>query len=395
MNNKYFNSPDAVKRNRLILIAITFIITLYILIRSWGILYPFVIGFVLAYLALPLVNVLEEKMPKIIRRGKLGRIIAICLVYFGLLILLVATLYLFFSVVFQQVSMLASEVPSLTNRIGNQWNEWMKEKNLLDLWDSYQKSISQDVRLQIENQLQTALQRLLDTLVNIIQQGIGNAFDVLTKTLSFILGILIVPIWLFYVLNDAKEITQAIVNIVPSNLRSDFIVVMRLIDRIFDSFIRGQLILCFIVGFLSFVGLMVMGVPYAVLLGIIAGFTEAIPMIGPLLGMIPALFIALSVDTNTFIYTFILYMVISQAEAMWLKPRIMGNYLSLHPALVMIVLFIGANIGGIIGMILSAPVTAVFRDLFKYIYVRISENALAPEEALVQAGLMDIKLDDV
>jgi predicted PurR-regulated permease PerM len=234
MNNKYFNSPDAVKRNRLILIAITFIITLYILIRSWGILYPFVIGFVLAYLALPLVNVLEEKMPKIIRRGKLGRIIAICLVYFGLLILLVATLYLFFSVVFQQVSMLASEVPSLTNRIGNQWNEWMKEKNLLDLWDSYQKSISQDVRLQIENQLQTALQRLLDTLVNIIQQGIGNAFDVLTKTLSFILGILIVPIWLFYVLNDAKEITQAIVNIVPSNLRSDFIVVMRLIDRIFD-----------------------------------------------------------------------------------------------------------------------------------------------------------------
>jgi predicted PurR-regulated permease PerM len=118
-------------------------------------------------------------------------------------------------------------------------------------------------------------------------------------------------------------------------------------------------------------------------------------MIGPLLGMIPALFIALSVDTNTFIYTFILYMVISQAEAMWLKPRIMGNYLSLHPALVMIVLFIGANIGGIIGMILSAPVTAVFRDLFKYIYVRISENALAPEEALVQAGLMDIKLDDV
>ncbi len=111
--------------------------------------------------------------------------------------------------------------------------------------------------------------------------------------------------------------------------------------------------------------------------------------------MIPALLIALSLNPNAFLYTLILYMVISQIEAMWLKPRIMGNHLALHPALVMIVLFIGANIGGIIGMILSAPFMAVLRDLFKYAYARLSPTNLSPEAALIQAGLMDLKLDDI
>jgi len=395
MSGDLFSSPSAVRRNRLILVAVAFVLIVYILIRSWDILYPFVFGFVIAYLVLPFVNQLEKRMPSVFHKRNLARLSAILLVYLILFILLITVLYLFFSVVIHQVGLLAIEAPILSERIGEQINAWLKEKDLLEMWSSYQNNIEVNIRTQIESQLQVIAQRLLESFVNVFQQGATGIFDVLSKTVSFFLGILIIPIWLFYVLIDSREISKGLINLIPLSFRGDILIIIQMVDRIFNAFLRGQLILCVVVGVVSFIGLTIMGVPFAALLGIIAGVSEAIPMIGPLLGMIPALLIALSLNSNVLIYTFILYMLISQIESMWLKPLIMGDRLALHPALIMVVLFIGANLGGILGMVLSAPIMAVLRDLFKYAYVRLSAETTSPQKALEKAGFDELNLDEV
>ncbi len=384
-----------VRRNRLILVGVVFVLILYVLYRSSGALYPFIIGFVIAYLAIPLVNRLEKAIPVAARHRRMARRIAILLVYLVMIAILVLVVYLFLSVVIEQVNRLIREAPQLMQSITAQVDLWLKNREVAEFVESYQKSIDQQLRQQIEIQLQTLGQRIVESSMSTFQKGVEGLFDALSKTISFLLGIVIIPIWLYYVLDDSEYLTQNLLHLIPLSIRPDARCLLTIVDKIFNAFLRGQLILCIIVGAAAFAGLSLIGVPYAALLAIIAFITEAIPMIGPLLGMIPALLIALAQGTDALLWTFILYMVISQVEAMYLKARITGNSLSLHPALVMIVLIVGANLGGVLGMILSAPVTAIARDLFKYLYIRFSQQAVSPEQVLEKIHLEDLNLDEI
>jgi len=389
------NQPDVARRNRLILVGIAFALVAFILYRTLSILYPFVVGFVIAYLVIPLVNRLEVRMPAIIKRRKLARVTAIMIVYLTLIILIVATFYIFFSSVIQEVSNLVVAAPVLASRVGEQTNNWVQSQQFADILETYEKNIAENTRQQIMSQIQSIGQRLLETFLNTFQSGAAGVFDVFSKTISVVLGILIIPIWLFYVLNDAPHLTKDMVNIVPLSFRGDVKAVFHIMDTIFDAFLRGQLILCLIVGFAAFAGLAAINVPYFIVLGIFAAIMEAIPMIGPLIGMIPALGIALAQNPTALLMTFILYMIISQVEAIFLKPRVMGTSLSLHPALVMMVLLIGAEMGGIAGMILAAPITAILRDLFKYTYLRLSIENLSAEEALARVANQQLNMDEI
>jgi len=384
-----------VRRNRIILVAAAFILIILVLVRTWGSLYPFIIGFIIAYLALPLVDRLEGWMPTALKKSKSARSFAIIIVYLLILIILAVSFYLLYSVVFDQVQRLINEMPTLSQNIENQLNAWSEDSRIADIWNTYQQNIAADIRLQIETQLSSVAQRIVEGFVKVFQQGAVGVLDTVTKTLNFLLGILIVPIWLFYVMIDSRSISHSLGNLVPQSIRGDVSAILKIIDNVFDAFLRGQLILCLIIGLLGFIVLIIIGVPYAAMLGLIVAITEAIPMIGPLLGMIPALLIAIAQGPNALLLTFIAFMVISQIESIVLKPRVMGDSLSLHPALIMVVLFIGVDMGGILGMILAAPLAAVIRDLFKYFYLRLSARPIPPKVALERIKGEEITLDEI
>ncbi len=397
MNSDQIREPIAslVRRNRLILAGAAFILVCYILIRSWGILYPFIFGFILAYLVLPLVNKLERIMPRFIKQRHKARLVAILIVYLILLVILIFTIYLFLSVVIEQANRLTQELPNISRNITTQIDFLTQSNTLTNLLNTYQKNIEANLRQQIEGQMQKIGQQIAEQSLGVFQQGVMGFFDAVSKTISFLLGILIVPIWLFYILSDSSQLSKGFMNMVPLSMRGDVVAVLHIIDKITDAFVRGQLILCLIIGGASFLGLLVIGVPYSSILGIIAAITEAIPMIGPLLGMLPALLISLSQGPNALLITFILYMVIGQIESMLLKPHVMGDRLALHPAIFMVVLLIGASLGGVIGMILAAPITAILRDLFKYSYIRLSQENISPEETLKRINGEALKLDEI
>ncbi|MEA3397431.1 MAG: AI-2E family transporter, partial [Chloroflexota bacterium] len=169
---------------------------------------------------------------------------------------------------------------------------------------------------------------------------------------------------------------------IPIQFRKDVLNIVVLADGIFASYLRGQLLLGTIIGLLSMFGYSLLGVRFAVLLGLISGVFELLPNIGPILGGIPAVLVALTQGPALALWTALLAFGIQQVENLLLTPRVLGRSVKLHPVLVMIVLVIGSEIGGVLGLFLAPVTTAVLRDIFRYLYYRLADSPLAPDAAL-------------
>jgi len=169
---------------------------------------------------------------------------------------------------------------------------------------------------------------------------------------------------------------------IPISIREDVLKITALIDAVFASYLRGQLLLALIIGSISTIFFGIAGVQFALILGVIAGLFELIPNIGPILGAIPAILVALAQNPTLALVTAIYAAVIQQIENIFITPRVLGRSVQLHPVLVMVVLVIGSELGGLIGLFLAPVTTAVFRDLFRYVYYRLEETPLSPSEAL-------------
>jgi len=180
---------------------------------------------------------------------------------------------------------------------------------------------------------------------------------------------------------------------IPARVETDVRNVLRIVDDILSAYIRGQLLLCLAVGVMSTVGFVVIGLDFAVLLGVMIGLFEFIPFVGPILGAIPALIVAVIQSPITALWTILVIFAVQQAENLFLVPRVAGKSVRLHPALVMFVLVIGNEALGLWGMIIAVPLTAILRDVFKYLYLRFSDEPVSPQEALGRVRTETMRLD--
>jgi predicted PurR-regulated permease PerM len=149
-------------------------------------------------------------------------------------------------------------------------------------------------------------------------------------------------------------------------------------DRVFSSYIRGQLFLGLIVGTGVGIGLIILNmagfqVEYVLLLAVLAGVTELIPYVGPTIGATPAVILALFDSPTTAILVGLLYLGVQMLENNLLVPRIIGHSVGIHPAILMVVMVVCSQVLGFVGIILAAPLAAVIRDVFCYVHGRLSE----------------------
>jgi predicted PurR-regulated permease PerM len=158
------------------------------------------------------------------------------------------------------------------------------------------------------------------------------------------------------------------------------------VNRVLGAYIRAQLTLGVVVGVVASLGLFLLGIKFSVLLGLVAGVTELIPIIGPLLGAIPGVFVALATSPDKVIWVVLLYAGIQTVENTVLVPRIQSHAVGVHPAIVMVALMVGSETAGLWGVLLSVPVTAVGRDVFTYFHAEWSERDTPLEsEPVVEA----------
>lgn len=334
-----------------------------------SVLLPYILGLVLAYLLLPLVNWLDRHLPARLHTWRVARPLSIVLTYLVLLVLIVGIFAFVVPVVIEQVNFLIDNWPELASRV-----EHWGERGLG--W--YTETIPGDWQETIE----TNLKSLADDLLTALQNGLIATVRTVSSTISFVIGLVVIPFWLFYILHDESQVKSGVLRALPQQLRDDVVCMARLIDDVLSAYLRGQLLLVLFVGGMAMVALFIIGVPFALVLGIIAGLFEILPFVGPILGAIPAVVVALLSDPASAIWVAVSFFAIQQVENLILVPRISGKSVQLHPAMVMVVLVIGNELAGFLGMLIAVPLTAVVRDVFKYLYLRLLDEPLQPEAAM-------------
>ncbi|MGQ9600581.1 MAG: AI-2E family transporter [Anaerolineae bacterium] len=365
------------RRNRWLLWAGLFLLIGGMIWAARHVLFPYILALILAYLLLPVVNWLDRHMPVRIQTWRMARPLAILLTYLLVLFLVVGVMAFFMPLIVDQVKVLIEKWPTLTSQV--------------EAWGTRGWGLYTDVIESIEtisprwrDTIETGLENLASDLLIAIQSGLFATIRTVSSTVSFLIGLIVIPFWLFYILHDESQVKRGVIQALPLQLRADVQCMASLIDDVLSAYIRGQLLLCLFVGTLVTLSLWIIGVPFALVLGLIAGAFEVLPYVGPILGAVPAVLVALLSDPPSAIWVVVAFFAIQQVENLLLVPRIAGQSVKLHPALVMVVLVIGNQLAGFWGMLVAVPITAIIRDMFKYLYLRMQDEPLAPEEAMAR-----------
>lgn len=216
----------------------------------------------------------------------------------------------------------------------------------------------------------------------------STSVNLLLSVASGLAWFVIVLVLSFWFVRDAPYLTQRLAALAPLDYQHDLRLLAQEVVAVWKAFFRGQLLLCLVVGVVVTITLAIVGLPYALLMGLIAGVLELIPNLGPTLAAVPAVLIALIrgpsyLPLSPFWFAVLvagLYILIQQVENNVLVPRIMGRSLNLHPLVVLIGILMGASLAGILGIFLAAPVLATLRVLGRYVYCNLTDQEPFPEQ---------------
>ena len=170
---------------------------------------------------------------------------------------------------------------------------------------------------------------------------------------------------------DFPELKMWLLSWIPDRWRSDIVGLMIEMDNSLGSFIRGQLLISAIVGILIAVGLSIMGVDFALIIGLIAGIFNIVPYFGPIIGAVPAVVFALLKSPLTAVYVVLLFAVVNQVESSIISPNILGEHVGLHPVTVIFSIISGGYLFGILGVILAVPVTSIVKVTLRYVHNKL------------------------
>lgn len=310
------------------------LIFVYFLFMIRDVLIILMISFILAAALEPVVDKLQKKL-------KFPRWLGALSIY----ALFLAILYVFIMMV---APILSDQVQAL---IANKDTYINDVRSMISSWP-------QGYQDQINNFIGNIPATIQDWQIGGISQRVSGVFSGIG---SFV-AILVISV---YVLSFKNGMQQTVSAFVPESRKKLFIKIFSEITRKLSLWFRGQLVLSLSVGLATFIGLWIMHVPYALILAIIAAFTELIPMVGPALGAIPAVIVALFVSPVMALIVGVFYIFVQQLENHILVPQVMKKAVGLNPVIIISSMLIGAKLLGILGVILAVPVASSIGVIIK------------------------------
>ncbi|WP_425061193.1 AI-2E family transporter [Sporomusa carbonis] len=324
---------------------------LYMLHQVSTIYLPIIVATVVAFVLNPLVNKVAS-IPLFPYKSCLPRGAAILIVFIltGLTLVVITSFVLLpfvneFNNFVINMPKLAARIRSLTMLIAERANA---------------AQVPANVRLLIENTLTEAA----SYAVSLVRNAINTVFSFASQ----IIELVVVPVLAYYFLKDWKNIKADVVTLFPPSVRTSVVSVIEEMAIVVSNYIRGQVLISVIMGLMVFSGMYFLGVDYPLVLGLLATLTEAIPIIGPIIGAIPGILLAYLASPVLATKVAAFYIIIHQIENHIVVPNIMGHTIDLHPILVIISLLIGGQLYGIVGMILAVPVAALLRVLLRRLW---------------------------
>ncbi len=304
---------------------------------------PFLLAFIIAYILNPVVNFFT--------RYKLSRplaILTIFILFFGLITLLILNIL---PLLVFEIDNLTDILPDYTVRI---------QKFIEELQRDYHRfNLPESVRLIIDDSIRNVEERLVAFFNNI-------TVAVVTFLQRF-LTLLILSLLVYYFLRDFDLIRDSLKSMVPSSHRQQLFLLIKEMDITLGEYFRGILLISFMLGGMNFLGLTLLGVDFALVLGIIIGITNIIPYFGPIIGSIPAVLVALLESPALALKVVILIFFLQQIENQLITPPLLGKTLGMHPLLILFVLLLGGRMLGLLGLLVAVPFAAMLKILARHI----------------------------
>ena len=356
------------RRWRIVLWLTMVALVLYVASKALGALIPFAVGGVLAYALSPLVDRLAAVVPARSHRGDVYRRgFAVVLIYVAIASGLFLAGSRLIPLAVDQISQFADTLPETVDAAREQTNEWLEQ---------YRSRVPEDLQERVDLAIEDASDAAVDTVASMTRRSVS----ILTGTLSLVVGFAVVPFWMFYAMRDRHFVRRNFLAALPDALRDDAINLIHLGDQLLGRYIRAQLFLGLLVGTAVGTALTLMDVQLSLALGVFAGVTELIPIVGPWIGAIPGLIIVAATDPDKFIWVALVYLAVQQVENVLLVPRIQGDALQMHPAMILILLAVGGAAFGFVGLLVVVPLSALLREVFWYVDRRLRGEL--PEQAL-------------
>ena len=354
------------------LVAGTFIAISWLLVRSWPALIPFLVGIVLAYALLPVVNGLDRLMP---------RTVAALLSMLTIIVLLALFIALLIPALVSQYERVAAILPDKE-----------QVQTLVSDLDRSLENLPAPVRETVVNsldqiaansraRLDEATRHLPDLIVRVLLQAIN--------IIGAILGLLVLPTWLLIILSEQRKGSEAFYRFLPDKIRDDLWAGIRILDRSFRAFFQKQVTQGLLTGFFMFVAasaltaLGLIEVEYPLLIALFAGLMELIPEIGPIIVIVVVGLAGLLTSPATAVIYIFPYLIIHRLVGSYVEGRAGRKVREVHPA-VLVVAVVALSELGLFWLLLSVPIVTTFRDLFRYANSRLREPAspagLIPDE---------------
>ncbi len=322
------------------LVLISVILGFWLLYRFNQVVFTLFIAIVIGTVIRPVVAWLHQ-------RG-LPRIAGVILVYILLLALLISFVLLLFPLIIEQGTTIAATVPGYYQSL----REWM-----VNYPNQLIVRLSEFIPATLPSLKPSTAQQTGQEVMASAEQALGY----ITLAAKVILIAIVILVLAFYWTLDGSRTIQSFLLLVPQNQREGISELISAMETKVGFYIAGQSFLCLVIGIMALVAYLLIGLPNALVLALMAGVLEAVPMIGPLLGAIPAALVALSLGPDRLVWVIVATVVIQQLENSLLVPRVMSKAVGVNPFVTLLALFAFSSLFGIAGALMAIPMAAIIQ----------------------------------
>jgi predicted PurR-regulated permease PerM len=387
------SAPWSITTKRIVAV-ISFVLGGILLWQIADVLPVVVVSSVFAFLFNPLTTFLERRVLTFLPGS---RIWAIFLTFIIVVLLLVLVVLVIFPVLFAQFADFAQNLPEVLGDLEASLNEWLSHPLVFRGEPVLIDGVPVVPLEQVDQMLgggsltdSISLQNfdVLGATRTFFSSLTGPAFSVVGGAFRTLINLLFLATLTFYLLKDGAKFAQAVVKATPDGYQNDVRRLIWELSQVWNAYLRGQILLGLFIGVLTLVVTLILGVPNAPVLALLAGILEFVPNLGPLIALIPAALLALFSQSTTLpflegptfaIVVVVAYIVIQNVESILIVPRVMGGSLNLHPVVIIVGVIAGASLAGTLGVILAAPVIASLRVIGQYIYGKLLDREMFVE----------------
>lgn len=336
--------------------------------------FPLVLSGILYYLMNPFVNWAT-------RRG-LSRSMAIIFAFLIFIVLLIWGFAILIPVIQDQVSGFIEEFPEY----------WITINQMLSNLLEYNWFRN------IQKQLLEINTEVLNYITNWANGALSNTGGWLSSVVGVVtnvfVGLVTMPIILYYLLKEGHKLPKAILQFLPNRQRESFGRLLAEINSQVSQYVQGQVIVATCVGIMFVIGYSIIGLNYGISLGIIAGFLNIIPYLGSFIAILPAFIIGLVDSPWMLIQVIIVFSIEQFLEGRFISPQVLGSNLSIHPVTIMIVLLTSGKLFGLVGFVLGIPGYAVLKVIFTHGFEWYKSESGLYNEEIVETPVIETEVDE-